>query len=222
MFRNPVLLRFLGALALLLAVRAGNAAEEAHDHHAGHRMQQDAGGMVMNANDSELPRDCDAISTDHEFEVRAGAAYADGKPGTTFGYSRRDFRVEPCSRVTVTLINEDEVRHQWMVHGLPRYLYPEGMFHIETAGGGTRSGTFIVPSDTVTYLVHCDMAQHMEKGLKGQLVVGSGSGDLWSVPGIGDAFYRNTYLANAWPWVLAGLYTGALVLALWLRKTRCP
>jgi len=51
-----------------------------------------------------------------------------------------------------------------------------------------------VPGDDKTYLVHCDMAQHMEKGMKAQLKVGRGSGDLWAVPGVSNGFIRDTYL----------------------------
>ena len=83
-----------------------------------------------------------------------------------------------------------------MIHGLPRYLYPGGMFHLEAAGGETRTGTFIVPSDDRTYLVHCDMPQHMEKGMKAQLVVGRGSGDLWSIPSVSDDLLHDTYLPD--------------------------
>jgi hypothetical protein len=75
------------------------------------------------------------------------------------------------------------------VHGLPRYLYPLGMFHLEAAGGAQKTGTFIVPSDDRTFLVHCDLAQHMEMGMKAQLVVGRGSQDFPSVPGV-TAHYR--------------------------------
>lgn len=158
-----------------------------------HDMMQHA-GMVMNANADMLPRDCDRISTEHEFTVHAGAEYAAGFPGTTFGYSQREFLVEPCSRVTVTFVNDDAVRHQWMVHGLPRYLYPGGMFHLEANGGASQTGSFIVPSDDRTYLVHCDLTQHMEKGMKAQLVVGRGSGDLWAIPGVSRDFNRDSYL----------------------------
>jgi len=73
-----------------------------------------------------------------------------------------------------------------MLHGLPRYQYAMGMFHIETNGGTSRTGTFIVPNDNETYLIHCDMSQHMEKGLKGIFKVGKGSGDLPSVPTLTD------------------------------------
>jgi hypothetical protein len=113
-----------------------------------------------------------------------------------FGMSQYEFAVNPCSRVTVTLVNEDDVRHQWMVHGLPKYLYPAGMFHIEASGGRTRTGTFIAPSENRNYLVHCDLAQHMEKGMRAQLVVGTGSGDIWGVSGISDNFYRSDYLPH--------------------------
>jgi len=184
------------AWALLATAQepATGSAPNGHEMHGEHHetampgMQFDADGLVMNANSTELPRDCARISEDVAFIVHVGRRYADDYPGTVFGMSLHEYPVPPCSRVTVTLVNEDEVRHQWMLHGLPRYLYPQGMFHLEAAGGQTRTGTFIVPSEDVTYLVHCDMAQHMEKGMKGQLVVGSGSGDLWSIPGVSSAF----------------------------------
>lgn len=147
-------------------------------------MTLDAGGMAMNWNREDLPRDCKEISGDHRITVRAGTRYARDYPDTVFGMDTHEWRVPPCSRVHVTFINEDAVRHQWMIHGLPRYLYPQGMFHLEAAGGTERSGVFIVPSDDRTYLVHCDLAQHMERGMKAQLVVGGGSGDLPSIPGV--------------------------------------
>lgn len=174
---------------LMLSMASAGLAQDAEQHeHSMMDMQFDATGMVMNANATELPRDCARLAGDVEFTVRVGKAYASDNPGTVFGMSQHDYPVPPCSRVTITLINEDEIRHQWMLHGLPRYLYPQGMFHLEAAGGQSQTGSFIVPSDDQTYLVHCDMTQHMEKGMKGQLVVGSGSGDLWSVPGISRGF----------------------------------
>jgi len=191
-------------LAVIVACGSGQAIAQnvpgqlntAHDAmlHENHQMDMmadmkfDATGMVMNSNATELPRDCAQLAGDYEFTVRVGTTYAENFPGMVFGMSEHELRVPPCSRVTVTLVNEDEIRHQWMLHGLPRYLYPQGMFHLEAAGGQSQTGTFIVPSDNQTYLVHCDMTQHMEKGLKGQLVVGSGSGDLWSIPGISRGF----------------------------------
>ena len=184
--------RIFGSAMLLIIVPPTLAQHDMIQHEA---MQE--GGMVMNANSDRLPRDCELISTDHAFTVHAGAAYAEDYPGTTFGYSERELLVEPCSRVTVTFVNDDEVRHQWMVHGLPRYLYPGGMFHVEANGGASQTGSFIVPSDDRTYLVHCDLTQHMEKGMKAQLVVGRGSGDLWAIPGVSRGFNRDGYLPGA-------------------------
>jgi len=175
-------------------------------------MQASPGGFVMNENTDTLPRGCERIAGDVEFTVRAGREYAGGEPGVIFGMDRRTIEVEPCSRVTIRFVNEDEVRHQWMVHGLPRYLYPGGMFHIEAMGGHSQSGTFIAPAGDRTYLVHCDMSQHMEKGMRGQLVVGRGSGDLWGVPGESDAFRRSSYLPPGAGWWLT--FTGLLAAAI--------
>jgi plastocyanin len=210
-------LRFCLLFCLALCAAAG-AQEGHHGHHGHHGMQMDGNGMVMNANRENLPRGCAEISRDYHFEISAGSECASNSPGMIFGMSQHELRVEPCSRVTVTFTNKDEVRHQWMVHGLPKYLYPTGMFHMEANAGATLTGTFIVPGDDRTYLIHCDMAQHMEKGMKGQLVVGAGSGNLWSVKGVGDPFYRDAYLP-AWIWILLALtaITG-LAAALCLRR----
>ncbi len=156
-------------------------------------MDMDAGGMVMNQNTTELPKDCAKISEDVKITVRAGRKLAEKRPGTMFAYDRHAWDVPPCSRVTVTLVNEDQVRHQWMLHGLPRYLYPEGMFHLEVSGPGERSGTFIVPSAKKTYLVHCDVPHHAEKGMKAELKVGGGDGDLPSIPGISAPVRQDPY-----------------------------
>jgi plastocyanin len=164
-------------------------------------------GMVMNYNREDLPWNCESISREHEFVIHAGRGYAENDPGRVFGMSQYEYRVEPCSRVTVTFVNEDDVRHQWMVHDLPKYLYSGGMFHIEAMAGRSMQGTFIVPGDDKTYLVHCDMAQHMEKGMKGQLLVGRGSGDLWNVTGISATFNRDSYLPE---------YTTELIMLLTL------
>ena len=155
-----------------------------------HSMTMDETGMVMNANSDTLPQDCEKISRDYDITVVAGTKYAEPYADTIFGFDQHEWQVEPCSRITVTFKNEDQVRHQWMVHGLPKYIYDQGMFHMEAAGGQTQVGTFIVPSDDRTYLAHCDIAQHMEKGMKAQLVVGRGDGDLWSIPGLTAKFER--------------------------------
>jgi FtsP/CotA-like multicopper oxidase with cupredoxin domain len=162
--------------------------------HSTHQMQLDTSGMVMNQNLDRLPADCSSISRDYHFEVSAGADFARKIDGATFAYDIKEFEVEACSRVRVTLSSVDQVRHQWMLHGLPRYLYPGGMFHLEAAGNSSVSGSFIVPGESRTYLVHCDITQHMEKGMKAQLKVGGGNGDLWAIPTISSDFRRSSYL----------------------------
>lgn len=171
-----------------------------HDHHG---MQMSASGFVMNENTDTLPKGCSAVSEDLEFTIRAGILYAK-EPGSIYGLSQTQLRAPGCARIRVTFINEDQIRHQWMVHGLPKYLYPAGMFHIEASGGATQEGTFIVPPEARTYLIHCDIAQHMEKGMRGQLLIASGSGNLWAVPGISDSFLRAPYFPQAWLyWLVA-------------------
>ncbi len=183
-----------------------------HSGHGGHEMEFDAGGMVMNTNSDRLPPGCPEIRRDYEFTVHAGTRYAEPFSGNTFGMSQHAFEVEPCSRVTFTFINEDAVRHQFMIHKLPRDMYPQGMFHIEAAGGATKVGTLIVPSENRTYLVHCDIAQHMEQGMKGQLRVGRGDGDLSSIPGV-TARFRVDYYRNPAQVALAAAV--GFVLTLW-------
>lgn len=215
------------SFCLLLFCAASLQAQEkpAIDHsahhgmdHSQHNMTVDADGAVMNENHHTLPRDCTAISRDYELTVRAGRTYANDEPGMIFGMSEPEIRVEPCSRIQLTFINEDEVRHQWMVHGLPKYLYPAGMFHIEAVGGAQKTGTFIVPGDDQTYLLHCDLPQHMEKGMRGQLVVGQGSGNLWAVNGISDDFIRSSYLPRQAGWWLAGALLAGFAIALFLLR----
>ena len=183
-----------GVLLILPLLFAGSFAQGANEHHHHHEMpgmSMDATGMVMGNNEDKLPDDCKEIAGEYEINVLAGTSYAKSYVSTMFGYSEHEWRVKPCSRITVNFKNEDDVRHQWMLHGLPKYLYDRGMFHMEASGGHTQTGVFIVPSDDKTYLVHCDIAQHMEKGMKAQLIVGSGSGDLWSIPGVSADFERS-------------------------------
>jgi len=159
----------------------------------GANMRLDKTGMVMYENKDKLPKDCKEISEDITIKVKAGTEHAKPYPGTVFGLNEHQWKAKPCSRITVEFTNEDEIRHQWMIHGLPKYLYPKGMFHIEINGKGKKTGTFIVPSSHFTYLVHCDIAQHMEKGMKAQLIVGNGRGDLPSIPGISAAKFIDRF-----------------------------
>lgn len=197
---NAISLLTGAGLALMLAVSSVRAAPEEEivdhtllmDHGDGHLMDME-GGMVMGQNKDKLPAGCDKISEDVKIEVHAGRKYSKPFPGTMFGFDKHEWRVKPCTRLTVTLVNEDSVRHQWMMHGLPKFLYDKGMFHLEVTGPGQVTGTLILPLEDKTYLVHCDIAQHMEKGMKGELIVGKGSGTFPSIPGITDPAIPDYY-----------------------------
>ncbi|MGZ8226931.1 MAG: copper oxidase [Methylococcaceae bacterium] len=167
----------------ILAVEYEDHAGMLMDHGDGHLMDM-AGGMVMGQNTDTLPGGCDSISETREITVHAGHKYAEKFPGRMYAFDTQEFQFEPCTKLTVHFVNEDNIRHQWMMHGLPKYLYPKGMFHLEASGPSKISGTLILPPGDKTYLVHCDIAQHMEKGMKAQLKVGKGDGDLPSIPGV--------------------------------------
>jgi hypothetical protein len=187
-------------LGLVLSIAGVVAAEEPQiiehnqmmDHGDGHLMDME-GGMVMGQNKDKLPAGCDRISEDVQITVHAGRKYSKQFPGTMFGFDKHEWRVKPCTRLTVNFINEDPIRHQWMMHGLPKFMYDKGMFHLEVTGPAKVAGTLILPSEDKTYLVHCDIAQHMEKGMKGQLVVGQGSGTFPSIPGVTDPAIFDNY-----------------------------
>ncbi len=162
------------------------------NHGDGHLMDM-AGGMVMGNNPDTLPGGCEKVAETKEITVHAGHKYAEKFPGRMFAFDTQEFQFKPCTKLTVHFINDDNVRHQWMMHGLPKYLYPKGMFHLEVSGPAKISGTLILPPGDKTYLVHCDIAQHMEKGMKAQLKVGKGDGDLPSIPNVTANIVQDDY-----------------------------
>ncbi|MDD1642251.1 MAG: copper oxidase, partial [Methylococcaceae bacterium] len=190
----------VGVLVVLFSAPVMAQEYEEHDsmlmdHGDGHLMDM-AGGMVMGQNTDTLPGGCDSISETKEITVHAGHKYAEKFPGRMFAFDTQEFNFKPCTKLTVHFVNEDNVRHQWMMHGLPKYLYPKGMFHLEATGPSKISGTLILPPGDKTYLVHCDIAQHMEKGMKAQLKVGKGDGDLPSIPGVTAYVVADDYKAT--------------------------
>lgn len=184
------MLKFLSVGTLVMLFSTSIAAVEVEDHtkmlmdHGDGHLMEMSGGMVMGQNTDELPGGCDSISETKEVTVHAGHKYSEKFPGRMFAFDTQEFNFKPCTKLTVHFVNEDKIRHQWMMHGLPKYLYPKGMFHLEVTGPAKISGTLILPPGDKTYLVHCDIAQHMEKGMKAQLKVGAGDGDLPSIPGV--------------------------------------
>jgi hypothetical protein len=191
----------VGLLAILISPFTMAEEIEDHtkllmDHGDGHLMEM-SGGMVMGQNTETLPGGCDSISETKEITVHAGHKFAEKFPGRMYAFDTQELNFKPCTKLTVHFVNEDHIRHQWMMHGLPKYLYPKGMFHLEVTGPAKISGTLILPPGDKTYLVHCDIAQHMEKGMKAQLKVGSGDGDLPSIPGVTALANPDDYNAGA-------------------------
>ena len=135
-------------------------------------MQMVDGGTVVNGNSEELPPGCDEVNDGQTVTVHGGYEYAEG--GESFSFDRERIEVEPCTRVTVTFVNEDSVRHQWMLHGLPTETYPMGMFNVEVDGPGSATGTFVTPAADTTLDTHCSLPQHEQKGMHMAVVVGDG------------------------------------------------
>ncbi|MCX7069107.1 MAG: copper oxidase [Methylococcales bacterium] len=177
-------------LSSLFIVRPAHAAM---DHS---RMMMNEKGMVMNANPDKLPQDCTKISENVDITIHAGHKHALKFTGKMFAFDQQEWNVKPCAKINITFINDDQIRHQIMVHGLPGYLYPDGMVHLELYGEGQLQASFIVPSQKKTYLVHCELAQHAEKGMKAQLKVDGGNGDLPSIPGISAAVNADSYTVD--------------------------
>ena len=210
----------LKTLILGLAILAGINPTSAMMHHDG--MIMDDKGMIMNANTDKLPKDCQKISGDVDITVHAGQKHALKFNGKMFAFDQQEWNVNPCSRVNITFINDDNIRHQFMIHGLPGYLYPQGMFHLELYGAGKLKASLIMPGQKKTYLVHCELAQHMEKGMKAQLKVDGGDGDLPSIPGISKPVKADIYPVDWTPSTLAALLlclaAGAILTILIIRK----
>jgi hypothetical protein len=86
------------------------------------------------------------------------------------------------------------------------------MLHLELYGQGELHASLIVPSIKKTYLVHCELAQHAEKGMKSQLKVEGGDGDLSSISGISVAINTDDYMLD-WSFLkLGGLVICIVIL----------
>lgn len=126
-------------------------------------------GSVVNANANTAPAGCSEIRGERHVTIEAGEEFA--APGEAFGYDLDRISAPPCTRLVVTLVNHDDVRHQWMVHGLPTETYPWGMFTIEVANQGRVTGSFVTPAQSGEYTGHCSLPQHAQKGMRLPLVI---------------------------------------------------
>lgn len=150
-------------------------------------------GMVMNENMETLPPGCEESNGWENITIHAGRGYAEQFNGKVFTYDNRSLSFQQCQKVTVTFANNDSVRHQWMIHGLPASVYDQKMFSIEVTGPGQDTGTFILPAKSETLKVHCGVPQHEQKGMKAQLKIDGGDGNIANIPGITNAFDEYTY-----------------------------
>ena len=132
-------------------------------------------GTVVNGNAETLPPGCTEVAGERSVTVQGGVRHAAG--GEMYSFERDRLELDRCTRVTVTFENGDDVRHQWMVHGLPTSVYPMGMFNVEVDGPGSVTGTFITPGEDVTLDTHCSLPQHEQKGMQMTIVVGEGGDD---------------------------------------------
>ena len=193
-------------LLLAISLQTPAFAMMRHDH-----MLMDEKGMVMNANTDNLPKDCPKISKDVDITIRAGHKHAEKFTGKMFAFDNQTWDVPPCARVNITFINDDDIRHQLMIHGLPGYLYPQGMLHLELYGAGQLKASLIMPSMKKTYLVHCELPQHMEKGMKAQLKVDGGDGDLPSIPGLTKPVRADSYPVD-WTSAMAAMLLACVLV----------
>jgi hypothetical protein len=126
-------------------------------------------GSTVNANTDSLPPGCDAVRGERHLTVDAGREYADA--GDAYGYDLDSVTVPACTRLVVTLVNHDDVRHQWVVDGLPTATYPGGYAGIEVAERGSVTAAIVTPSQPGTYEGLSTLPQHEQNGMRLPLVV---------------------------------------------------
>lgn len=124
--------------------------------------------------------------------------------GEVFGFDLETLRVNRCQAVEITFVNEDDVRHAFMIDGL------SPGFMIELPGKGEKTASFIAPEEDVTLLLHCHVPGHDRAGMNGAVIVGQGGKNALS------SWTDSTWIILA---LLGGfVFGGAGVWALTLRK----
>ena len=98
--------------------------------------------------------------------IRAGRKYA--QQGESFGFSPREVALEKCETVELTLVNEDNIRHDLMIPGL------RPMFAANVVGPGTTTLSFVTPDADITLPFHCHVPSHDKVGMLGNFVIGKG------------------------------------------------
>lgn len=83
--------------------------------------------------------------------------------GSEFSYTPNNITVKSGEKVTVNFKNGGTVQHTFVLKDLN--------FKLTADPGQTVSGSFTAPSAAGTHEFHCDVAGHLESGMKGNLVV---------------------------------------------------
>jgi len=206
----------------MIELGSGETVKPVMDMRGGEGITRGENTMVVNENFDRLPVGCERIEGEKSITVTAGVENAEDFPGTVFTFDTHSINVEPCTRTTVTFINKDDVRHQFMVHDLPRDTYTMGMFNIEVTGPGRATGPFLTPPDKKTLMIHCGVPGHEEKGMKAQMKVDGGDGDLPNIPTVTrdvgtDAVTKERVFAFGG---VGGFVFGALLYLVTLKRRR--
>lgn len=135
-------------------------------------------GSVVNANADTPPGNCSTIRGERRVTIHAGQQYAN--PGEAFGYDFDSITTAPCTRLVVTLVNHDDVRHQWLVETLPTDTYPAGLFSVEADGRSRVTATFVTPAEPREYAGYCSLPQHEQNGMRLPLVIPGDSNEAVS------------------------------------------
>lgn len=170
---------------------------------------------IFNENTDEAPPGCDGITGERLVEVTAVSGN-DGYP--LFEYQPTVIETEPCTRLTVTFSSQTRIRHQFVVRGLPEETYPGGQFGIEADAGAEETATFVTPAEDTTLPFESTVGSQAKSGLRGQIVVGEGDGDVEGIPGVtqhgweedGDSLPLREG-ASALVGVIAGVFAAAVL-----------
>lgn len=136
---------------------------------------------TFNENSEAAPPGCEAVEGEDEVSV---AAVSGGAGYPLYEYSPTVIETEACTRLSVTFESSTRVRHQFVVEGLPEEVYTDGYFGIEADSGAEETATFVTPAEDTTLAFESKVGKQPDSGLRGQIVVGEGNGDVDGVPGV--------------------------------------
>jgi manganese oxidase len=126
-----------------------------------------AGAGVHQHGQGGFPQGTTPVGEVKHVTIRGGVKYA--TRGEVYGFDIEEIHVEKNQPVEITFINEDPVRHAFMIPDL------EPIFLIEVVGPDQQmTMSFIAPDIDATLELHCHVERHRETGMIGQVIVGTG------------------------------------------------